>query len=107
MTLTEYCRRFQVMSNEAKIGLLSLMVMALTVETRSAVIDLSDEQAVRVYRGFNELQHSIANQLCAYSFSKEDIRPDEIFWKILEEVSSRFHLSKNLLGAVAWAFSRD
>jgi hypothetical protein len=107
MMLEDFYERFGAMPKERKIQLLALMVMALTIEARSKTIDLLDSESASAYKGFNELQHLIANQLCAYVLPKGNVRPDSLFWHGLEELAANFHLQESLLSAVAWSFSRE
>jgi hypothetical protein len=107
MTLTDFRDRFEKMPKERKIQLLALMAMALTVETRSKTIDLPPAEATEAYRGFNEMQHSLANQLLAYLTPKGNARPSDLFWDSLENLSDNLQLQENFLSAVKWAFSRE
>jgi hypothetical protein len=95
------------MSPDKKADLLSVMVLAITVEARSQISDLPDSQALHKLRGLNEIQHSIANQLCAYLTPKGNIRPADVFWSLLEEIASQYQLEDSLLSATEWSFSRD
>lgn len=64
-------------------------------------------EAIEDYRGFNETQHLLANQLCAYLNPKENARPSDLLWDSLENLSGNFQLHENLVSAVKWSFSRE
>lgn len=106
MILADLSSRFEAFSREQKINLLAAMILALTVEARSATIDLSPDRAAYAYKGLNEIQHSVANQLNAFLRPNGNIRPSLIFWDGLQELARHFHLEDNLRSAVEWAFSR-
>jgi hypothetical protein len=106
MTLEDFALKFDQYTIEDKRKLLTLMVLALTVEARSATFEQPAEQATIAYRGINELQHVIANQLCAY-FTNGDIRPNQVLWSTLREIAEHTRVDKNLFGAVSWSFSRE
>jgi len=95
------------MSADKKIKLLATMIMAITVEARSASFDVTVDQAAHAYKGLNEIQHLIANQLNAYLRPNGNIRPSPIFWQGLEELALRFHLRERLLSAIKWSLSRE
>jgi len=105
--LQEYSNQFQLMPHDKKVELLSFMAFATTIEARSLTFDVPDGEALPKLKGVNEIQHSIANQLCAYLTPKGNILPAEVFWSLLEETASQYQLEGSLLRATEWSFSRD
>jgi hypothetical protein len=106
VTAEDALTRFEQIGDHRKPNILAILVLALTVEARSATIDLAPTEAVTTYRGINELQHLVSNQLCAY-LTNGNTRPGKTFWVGLYEVAERFHLQDNLSSAISWSFSRD
>jgi hypothetical protein len=107
MTLQEAMIQFEELSRQGKVRVLAAMMMALTVQARSETIDVPPEEAAIVYRGINELQHQVANQLSAYLSPKGQIPSDQVFGDILQYEAEKFRLQRSLQHVLAWAFSRE
>ena len=107
MKLQDAVTRFETLSTSRKVEFLAAMVMDLTVEARSQTIDLPPEKGANVCKGINELQHSVANQLCAYlSANRNFVRPSQVFMNILQDVAQQFQLRRSLGFVLARAFAR-
>ena len=98
------------LSNTQKLGALAILYSGLTVGTRQVflpdVASGKERQNINMLHGINELHHTVANQVIAYSSGKQGCPPD-VFAGQLIQIADRYGLSGLLAQTVDFVRSRD
>jgi hypothetical protein len=86
---------FLALSGQQKIVFLACLSHDLTIHGRAFALDLTGETQVSAFKGLNELQHQISQQI-AHLADASDRYPDEVLWEILQEKAARYSISTYL-----------
>ena len=93
-----------------RVRALALLYRSLTIGTRQfflpGVADGKERNVVRVLQGINELHHTVANQVIAYSLENDDFAPD-LFAQQLFDIASQYGIRELLAQAVDFVRSRN
>jgi hypothetical protein len=86
---------FRSRSDPEKIAFLAWLSHDLTIHGRAFGLDLDGNQAVRAFRGLNELQHKISQNIGHLSEGTNRYG-GELIWQILHETAANYGLSAHL-----------
>jgi len=99
-----------LLSLQQRARALTIMCSSLTVSARSLffpkVISGNEITIIKYLQGFNELHHTLTNQIMAY-LSDEDLYSLEGLNDMLLEVSTNFGIEASLATAVKFARTRN
>jgi len=99
------------LSSPAKISALSRIYLRLTVNARELFLPdrtAGKEQRVEeILHGLNEIHHTLANQLTAYTTDEDKAPPVQVLSRILRDIESKYHLRDYLTPAFEVARSQS
>src|ERR1700676_5721706 len=90
---------YMALSDPHKQIWLSRVSYHLTIHGRALGLDSTGPEQIRAFKGLNELQHQISQQVAAIGL-RRDRYPDEVHWNILNEKVASY----GLLGQLKQAF---
>jgi hypothetical protein len=85
---------------------LALIGLDLTIHGRAFLLELQGPVLVRSLAGLNELQHKIASHIAALAGDAPRY-PDDILFRILEEVATEYEVTDALQRAIGFAATRE
>jgi len=103
MTSEVLTKRLAPMSASQKVSVLSMIYSRLTVCTRELFLPDrargKEELVITMLHGINELHHTLANSLVAYSTDETKSFPVETLSKQLEQIATEFRVQ----GMLTWS----
>ena len=103
MTSEVLTKRLVPMSASQRVSALSLIYSRLTVSTRELFLPErakgNEQFVITMLHGVNELHHTLANWLVAYSTDETKAFPVETLSKQLEEIATEFRVQ----GMLTWS----
>ncbi|HET9280863.1 MAG TPA: hypothetical protein VFR24_02765 [Candidatus Angelobacter sp.] len=110
MDLEPFAEWLSGLSLQARISALSVIYLRLTVNARELFLPdrtLGKEQRVEeILHGLNEIHHTLANQLIAYTTDADKASPVQVLSRMLQDIESKYHLRDYLTSAVELARSQ-
>jgi hypothetical protein len=99
------------LSKPARISALSRIYLRLTVNARELfVLDRTagkEQRVEEILHGLNEIHHTLANQLTAYTTDGDKASPVHVLIRILQDIESKYQLRDYLTPAVELARSQS
>ena len=103
MTSEVLTKRLVPMSASQRVSALSLIYSRLTVSTRELFLPDrakgKEQLVITMLHGINELHHTLANSLVAYSTDETKAFPVETLSKQLEQIATEFRVQ----GMLTWS----
>ena len=111
MTSEVLTKRLAPMSAAQRVRALSMIYSRLTVSTRELFLPDrakgKEKLVITMLHGINELHHTLANSLVAYSTDETKAFPTEVLSKQLEQIATEFHVQNMLTWSVESALGKQ
>lgn len=111
MTLEVLTKRLALMSASQRVRILSKIYSRLTVSTRELFLpdtgEGKEKLVITMLHGINELHHTLANWLVAYSTDETNPFPIETMTKQLEQIATEFRVQSMLTWSVESALGKE
>jgi hypothetical protein len=111
MTAEVLTKRLAPMSAAQRVRALSMIYSRLTVSARELLLPDrakgKEQLVITMLRGINELHHTLANSLVAYSTDETKAFPVEVLSKQLEQIASEFRVHNMLTWSVESALGKE
>jgi hypothetical protein len=111
MTSEVLTKRLAPMSASQRVRALSMIYSRLTVSTRELFLPDrakgKEQLVITMLHGINELHHTLANSLVAYSTDETKAFPTEVLSKTLEQIATEFRVQNMLTWSVESALGKE
>ena len=111
MTSELLTKRLAPMSASQRVSALSMIYSRLTVSTRELFLPDSakgkEQLVITMLHGINELHHTLASSLVAYSTDEAKAFPLETLSKQLEEIATEFRVQSMLIWSIESVLGRE
>ncbi|HEY6181033.1 MAG TPA: hypothetical protein VIW67_02245 [Terriglobales bacterium] len=111
MNSQEFSEWLAALSLPARINALARIYLRLTVNARELFMPdwttKKEQRVLEILHGLNEIHHTLANQLTAYSADEQKARSIQALSQILLEIENRYHLDNFLTPAIELARSSN
>lgn len=111
MTSEVLTKRLAPMSASQRVSALSMIYSRLTMSTRELFLPDrakgKEQLVITMLRGVNELHHTLANWLVAYSTDETKAFPLETLSKQLEQIATEFRVQSMLTWSVESVLGKE